>query len=265
MMAQLRGVMSGIITKAVEWEILPETFGNPIERVKLPKKWTVRERRILTEEQTAWVLANLEGESNLLICETCLDTGTRISEVLGLMIKHVDLEKGTINIAQRNWRGDIDDPKTEKGRRLLALGNLLPRYKTWIENLKIKGSDAWVFPQEDNPKLPRWDSGVRQALKDAAKACRPKDAPKDDQGLDFPGFGPHSLRRANITWRQEVGGSAIEASRIAGHANTKITEEYTFVQLKRQDDLTRRIQDKRAKAAKRAKKVVEIRKEETAS
>jgi hypothetical protein len=85
MMAQLRGVMSGIITKAVEWEILPETFGNPIERVKLPKKWTVRERRILTEEQTAWVLANLEGESNLLICETCLDTGTRISEVLGLM------------------------------------------------------------------------------------------------------------------------------------------------------------------------------------
>ena len=50
-----------------------------------------------------------------------------------------------------------------------------------------------------------WDSGVRAALKQAAK----------DEHCDFPGFGLHSLRRANITWRQEVGGSSIEASRIA--------------------------------------------------
>jgi len=44
-------------------------------------------------------------------------------------------------------------------------------------------------------------SDVRQALKRAAVA----------EGCDFPGFGSHSLRRANITWRQEVGGSSIEA------------------------------------------------------
>ena len=94
MMSDLRGVMSGIITKAIEWEILPETFANPIHRVKLPKKWEVREKRILNEEQTAQVLARLDEPGNLLICETCLDTGTRISEVTGLMIKHVDLEKG---------------------------------------------------------------------------------------------------------------------------------------------------------------------------
>ena len=96
--------------------------------------------------------------------------------------------------------------------------------------------------QADNLNEPMWDSGVRQALKRAATA----------EGCDFRGFGPHSLRRANITWRQEVGGSSIETSKIAGHANTKITEEYTIVQLKRQDDLTRRIQGRRAKAAKKA-------------
>lgn len=175
------------------------------------------------------------------------------------------MEKGTILIAQRNWRGDIDDPKTKKGRRLLALGALTPRYKAWIEKLKVKGANAWVFPQEDDPTQPRWDSGVRQALKDAARACKPKDAPEDDPGLDFPGFGPHSLRRANITWRQEVGGSAIEASKIAGHANTKVTEQYTFVQLKRQEELTRRVQNKRSKAAERAAKVVETPKKESAA
>jgi integrase len=102
-----------------------------------------------------------------------------------------------------------------------------------------------------------WDSGVRTPLKKAAAA----------EGCDFPGLGPHSLRRANITWRQEVGGSSIEASRIAGHASTKITEDYTVVQLKRQEELTRRIQDKLAKAAKRANrthKVAEIRVEQVA-
>lgn len=241
-MADLRNVMSGVITKGQEWELLPDSFANPIRRVRLPKKWEVREKRILSEDEMARVLARI-AEPNLLICETCLDTGTRISEVTALMVKHVDLDRGTIQIAQRSWRGDIDEPKTEKSKRTLALGALAPRYRTWIENLPNKGPNAWVFPQVDDPKLPRWDSGVRGALKDAAKL----------EGLDFTGFGPHSLRRANITWRQEVGGSSIETSKIAGHASTRITEEYTVVQLKRQDELTRRIQDKRSKAAKRQK------------
>ena len=255
-MCSLRNAMSGIITKATEWEILPETFANPIQRVKLPRKWEVREKRILSPEETARVMARIE-EPNCLICDTCLDTGTRISEVTGLMVKHFDFEKGIIKIEQRNWHGDIDVPKTAKSRRTLALGGLAARYKAWIAGLKHQGPNAWVFPQEDVLNQPRWDSGVRKALKAAAAA----------ENLDFPGFGPHSLRRANITWRQEVGGSSIETSKIAGHASTAITEEYTFVQLKRQDELTRRIQDKRAKAAKKDKdkKVVEIKPKESAA
>ena len=114
------------------------------------------------------MLARLE-EPNLLICETCLDTGTRISEVTGLMIKHVDLEKGPIRIEQRNWRGDIDDPKTAKSKRTLALGGLAARYETGSPSLKHKGPNAWVFPQEDDLRQPRWDSGVRKALKTAAE------------------------------------------------------------------------------------------------
>ena len=86
-----------------------------------------------------------------------------------------------------------------------------------------------------------WDSGVRKALKLAAAA----------EGCDFPGFGPHSLRRANITWRQEVGGSSIEASKIAGHSTVRMTEEYTKIQLTRQDALTRLIQDRLAIAGEK--------------
>jgi hypothetical protein len=46
---------------------------------------------------------------------------------------------------------------------------------------------------------------VYDYLHDAARAV----------GLDSEGFGPQT-RRANITWRQQVGGSAIEAGNITG-------------------------------------------------
>jgi integrase len=140
-MADLRNIMSGIFSKAQDWEILPDTFANPMRRVKLPRKWEVREKRLLTEEETEQVLARLE-DPNRLICETRLDTGTRISEVTGLQLKHVDLERGTIRIDQRNWRGDIDEPKTAKSRRRLVLGELTGRYRTWIALHNRLGS--WV-------------------------------------------------------------------------------------------------------------------------
>jgi hypothetical protein len=43
-----------------------------------------------------------------------------------------------------------------------------------------------------------------------------------------------------------VGGSSIEASKIAGHSTVRMTEEYTKIQLTRQEELTRRIQERLA-------------------
>src|SRR5690242_5011352 len=92
---------------------------------------------------------------------------------------------------------------------------------------------------ESWPGKPLWDSGIRA----------PSGSPGG--GCDFPGLGLHSFRRANITWRQEVGGSAIEASKIAGHSDLETTSSYTFVAPERQNELTRRIQQKLAEAEKK--------------
>lgn len=242
MMVDLRNIMSGIFTKAQEWDLLPETVANPMNRVKIGRKWTVWPERILTEEETVRVMAGLE-DPHLLICETCLSTGTRISEVLGLQRKHLDLQKGTIHIQQRSCRGDIDVPKTKNSRRMLTLGTLTNRFAAWVKTKKIDKPDQWLFPQEAALELPMWDSGVRKALKEAAQAA----------GCDFKGFGLHSFRRANITWRQEVGASAIEASKIAGHGSVNMTNDYTHVQLKRQEELTRAIQNRLGEAAQKIK------------
>lgn len=177
----------------------------------------------------------------------CLATGARISEVTGLQLKHVNLEKGFIRIEQRHWRGNIDSPKTERSKRVLTLGSLAERLGNWIRTLRENTPETWLFPQP-NPEKPMWDSGARAALKRAARL----------EKCDFPGFGLHSLRWANITWRQEVGASSIEASRIAGHASTKMTEQYTVVQLNRQEELTRRIQERLAAAATRVWKAIPV-------
>jgi integrase len=176
------------------------------------------------------VLVRLE-EPNRLIIETCIATGTRISEVLGLTWRHVNLDAGTISIEQRVWHQDVGRPKSEDSKRVLGIGNLIARYAAKAAEDDAT-PDSFVFQQKRAPGKPLWDSGVRDALHQAAQAER----------CDFPGLGPHSFRRANITWRQQVGGSAIEASKIAGHSDLEMTGEYTCVSPERQNELTRRIQ-----------------------
>ena len=112
------------------------------------------------------------------------------------------LQSGVCRIVQRNWRDDIDDPKSKTRKRPLTLGYLVERYRLQAAAERAH-PEKWVFTRTDGSGLPLWDSGVRQALKRAAAS----------EGCDFPGLGPHSFRRANIAWRQEEGASSIEASK----------------------------------------------------
>jgi integrase len=230
----VRGIMSRVFHYAEGHGVWQNVGGNPAARAKLGKKRYKLERRILSLEETACVLACLD-EPNLLVIETCIATGARISEVLGLRWKCVDLKAGTLRIEQRLWRGELDRTKTEGSRRVLGIGMLAGRFRAKAI-AERPASEDFVFQQKRHPGRPLWDSGIRDALHQAAAQV----------GCDFPGLGPHSFRRANITWRQQVGGSAIEASKIAGHSNLKMTGEYTFIDPARQNELTRRIQERLA-------------------
>ena len=232
----VRAIMSRIFYYAEGHGLWEEGKRSPASKAKLGKKRHTYQRRILSFDETARVLALLE-EPHKLVIETCIATGARISEVLGLQWKHVNIAAATIKIEQRVRHQDIGLPKSEGSRRLLGIGDLAARYREKATRDGAK-PDAWVFRQHRAPERPLRDSGVHEALHQAAEA----------EGCDFPGLGPHSFRRANITWRQQVGGSAIEASKIAGHSDLEMTGEYTFVTAERQNDLTLRIQQKLAQA-----------------
>jgi integrase len=233
----VRAIMSRIYYYAEGHGLWEEGKRSPASRAKLGKRRYAYERRILSFEETARVLQHLE-EPNKLIVETCIATGARISEVLGLKWKHIDFKVGAIKIEQRVWQQDVGRPKSEDSRRILGMGELVDRYREKA-SADVADPNEFVFQQKRAPGKPLWDSGVRDALHQAAQA----------EGCDFPGLGLHSFRRANITWRQEVGGSAIEASKIAGHSDLEMTSQYTFVAPERQNELTRRIQKKLAAAA----------------
>jgi len=233
----VRAIMSRIYHYAEGHGLWEEGKRNPPSKAKIGRKRYKRERRILSFDETARVLARLDFTIRLII-EICIATSARISEVLGLIWMRVNLDAGTIKIEQRVWHQEVGRPKSEDSKRTLGVGDL-------VDRLRVKATedgaapDAFVFQQKRAPGRPLWDSGVRDALHQAAAA----------EGCDFPGLGPHSFRRANITWRQQVGGSAIEASKIAGHSDLEMTSEYTFVTAERQNELTRRIQEKLAEAA----------------
>ncbi len=224
----IRGVMSSIFMKATDWGYYE--MRNPVEKVDIGRKTDVYERRILNEDETARVLANLPAVFRLIVL-TALSTSTRISEILGLQARYFDATRGTIAIRQRWYRGDLDGTKTPNSVRDLTLGILVDDYRKLAQGLK---PDAYLFTRNDGSGKPIWDSTVREELKAAARAA----------GCDFLGFGMHSFRRANITWRQEEGATSIEAQKIAGHSKATTTMVYTQVQLDRQRETTLRIQNR---------------------
>jgi integrase len=234
----VRAIMTRIFNYAEGHGLWEEGKRSPSSRAKLGKKRHKRERRILSFEETACVLVRIE-EPYKLIIEICIATGARISEVLGLQWKHVNLAAATIKIEQRVWHQEIGRPKSEDSRRVLGIGDLAERFSALLANGPAP-AEEFVFQQRRATGKPLWDSGVRDALHQAA----------EEEGCDFEGLGPHSFRRANITWRQQVGGSAIEASKIAGHSDLEMTGQYTFVTAERQNELTRRIQQKLSNAAR---------------
>src|ERR1019366_8195613 len=77
----VRAIMSRVFYYAQGHGLWEEGKRSPASKAKLGKKHHKYERRILSFEETARMLTGL-GEPYLLIIETCIATGARISEVL---------------------------------------------------------------------------------------------------------------------------------------------------------------------------------------
>ena len=118
---------------------------------------------------------------------TAVVAGTRISEILGLQPRDIDSQAQTISIRRRCYRDDIAEPKSKKSKRALEVGRLANEL---LELAKAKPDDAFIFALEDgNPPDAR--DLQRAVFRPAAIAV----------GIYQKGFGMHTFRRLNISWR----------------------------------------------------------------
>ena len=135
-----------------------------------------------------------------------------------------------VQVEERYYRGDTDEPKSERSRRPLPLGYLTEALR------RRKPSNAspadYVFHKDGEPLDDR--AILRDYIRPAAQQL----------GFYFDGFGWHSFRRQNLTLIQEEGATAFEAQAQGGHSRPTMTSEYTIVGLERREQAVRRVQQR---------------------
>lgn len=122
----LRGVLSALYAAAADWKLW--SGDNPAAGARIGRKREVREKRLLTADQLQQILAAVSESTRLMIL-VAMVIGLRISEVCGLQWKDVNFDEGTLTVARRWYRGDLDEPKTEANRRVRQLGPLVEEFR----------------------------------------------------------------------------------------------------------------------------------------
>ena len=227
----LRNLLSAIFTKAAEWNLWEGR--NPCERVTVGKKKIKRAKRIPEAGDLARFLeaipetAITTAAGARLIVITAVVAGLRVSEVLGLQPGDIQAEKETLHVERRQHRGDVDDPKTEAAQRTRQIGSLARELLAYAGGIQ---PDEFIFRRKDGRLLD--DRDLQQhVFRPAAEAV----------GIYHEGFGMHTFRRLNVTWRQEAGATPIEAQKAAGHASLDMTFLYTQTEEAREREHVGRI------------------------
>lgn len=215
-------VLSALFDQARKWRLFQGA--NPCEDVDLGRLEPVRQKYLLSEQQTKALLDALEccpsvtqgvsGADVALMVRVVIASGWRISEVLGLQR---DAVQGEMIELRRRWsRGNLSQvAKTRAGFRKNFIGPIA------AELLARPGE--FVF-QAASGTPPDDRDLIQHILRPCAAALK----------CYRQGFGFHSVRRLNITWRQQAGATPFEAMILAGHSKPSTTMDYTLVDEKRQ-------------------------------
>jgi integrase len=211
----LRNILSAIFSAAKDWGLWEGE--NPCANVRLGQKQERREKRIPSASDLQDFLAALPDTNVLpvdrarLVVLTAVVAGLRVSEVLGLAPGDVDSHAGTLKVQRRWYRGDFGPTKSSASRRVRQLGPLA------IQLEDLGRGRQYIFERE--PGTPPDDRDLQQHV------FRPA---ADAVGIYFAGFGMHTFRRLNISWRQEAGATPFEAMKAAGHSKPITTWLYTI-------------------------------------
>jgi integrase len=215
-------VLRRALSEAVKGGIIAR---NPLDTVSAPSVKAKMERRALTEEEIAALLAAAQGTRYDIPIRFTLASGLREGELLGLAWEDVDFDGATINVRQAlryvAGKADFGPPKSERSRRVVELSaatiNLLRAHRREQAEHRLKLGTLWqdrglVFPSLiGTPWLARpFYRGYRAVVKRAHI--------EDREMVNW-----HTLRHtAGSQWLRH-GADVFSVSRRLGHASAAFT------------------------------------------
>lgn len=149
-------VLRNIFSRAVDWQLIKT---NPVEKVPKPKIKPAQANAYDNEEiQTLFAALEDAPERWQVMLNLVIATGLRRGEALGLEWKHVDLEAGTLEVAQTvqyiSGQGSlIRPPKTGKPRKMALpdyIINMLKDYKKKKQKEKLQAGELWAWPNNEH-------------------------------------------------------------------------------------------------------------------
>ncbi len=143
-----------ILRSAVDDDII---LRNPCDRLSVPRPKPEQKRESLTKREAARLLRVLDSAGDESACIVAvrigLATGMRRGEVMGLMWKHVDFERGSIEVAQQYTKDrSVRAPKTESGKRIIAVdATTLKHLSEWKKIQADYLHSLWVRQKPETP------------------------------------------------------------------------------------------------------------------
>jgi integrase len=202
-----RAILRKIFQSAKRWGYLKDT-DNPADGAEVGRSHgAARDMWTPTLEEARAIMAAADSEIALML-DAIVWTGMRISELLGLRCKSLDLDNAVARVIERQVRGDVDAPKSTAGTRELPLGHLAGKFA------RLMGApDDYVF--RDSAGQPYTDQGLNRRLRAAL----------DGAGLYHAGNAWHAFRRLHLTLMSQRM-SLFDLRAQAGHAKVTTTQRY---------------------------------------
>ena len=202
------GNVRRVYNKMVEWDLY--SGPKPMEKVKLPKVDNARDR-FLTADEAQTLLAAVKKRSQLWhdVSLISLNTGMRLSEILGLRPQDVDLKNRRMHL----------NGKT--GRRSIPVNDLV--HETLERVIEGKKGSEFLFPNKKGAQL-----GSDSATNSFARAVA-------DAGLNPPNVDRrhkvvfHTLRHTYCSWLATEGVPLYVIGEMVGHSSPDMTKRYSHL------------------------------------
>jgi integrase/recombinase XerD len=176
-----------------------EILGKGIVNIKTPKA-ARKLPTILTRDEVKLLIDSVKRKKHKLIIMTLYSSGLRVSELVNLKIKDLELEQ------KMGW---VRSGKGAKDRMFIISEKLVEKLKGYIEN---RGREEHLFKGHNGPMTPR---SLQKAISLAAKRA---------------GIGkevtPHVLRHTFATHMLESGVDLRKIQMLLGHSQLNTTQLY---------------------------------------